>query len=62
MDSREAAYEESVRALIAATAAEASLLQPQSPVNERDSGEVEKDVESGLGNRRRKRKRADDNR
>jgi hypothetical protein len=62
MNSRDADYEESVKALIAATAAEASVPQPPSPENGRDSGEVEEDVESGLGNQRRKRKRADDDR
>ena len=62
MNSRDAAYEESVKALIAATAAEASVPLPTSPVNGRDIGEVGEDVESGLGNQRRKRKRPDDDR
>ena len=62
MNSRDAAYEESVKALIAATAAEASVLPPTSPMNGRDTAEVEEDVESGLGNQRRKRKRPDDDR
>jgi len=60
MNSRDAAYEESVKALIAATAAEASIQLPASPANGRDTAEAEEDVESGLGNQRRKRKRADD--
>ena len=62
MNSRDAAYEESVKALIAATAAEASVQPPLSPVNGRDMVDVEEDVESGLGNQRRKRKRGDDDR
>ena len=62
MNSRDAAYEESVKALIAATAAEASVLQPPSPMNSRETAEVEEDVESVLGNQRRKRKRPDDDR
>jgi len=62
MNSRDAAYEESVKALIAATAAEASVLPTPSPMNGRDTAEVEEDVESGLGNQRRKRKRPDDDR
>lgn len=61
MNSRDAAYEESVKALIAATAAEASV-QPPSPVNGRETAEVEEDIETGLGNQRRKRKRPDDDR
>lgn len=61
MNSRDAAYEESVKALIAATAAEA-VPQPPSPMNGRTTAEVEEDVESGLGNQRRKRKRPDDDR
>jgi len=60
MNSRDAAYEESVKALIAATAAEASVLQPPSPMNSRETAEVEEDVENVLGNQRRKRKRPDD--
>lgn len=60
MNSRDAAYEESVKALIAATAAEASVQSPLSPANGRDTAEAEEDVESVLGNQRRKRKRADD--
>ena len=62
MNSRDAAYEESVKALIAATAVEASVLQPPSPTNGRDVAEVEEDVEGVLGNQRRKRKRPDDDR
>jgi hypothetical protein len=62
MNSRDAAYEESVKALIAATAAEASVLPPPSPMNGRDTAEIEEDVESVLGNQRRKRKRPDDDR
>ena len=62
MNSRDAAYEESVKALIAATAAEASAQLPPSPANGRDTAEVEEDVEGGLGNQPRKRKRADDDR
>ena len=62
MNSRDAAYEESVKALIAATAAEASVLPPPSPMNGRDTAEAEEDVESVLGNQRRKRKRPDDDR
>jgi len=62
MNSRDAAYEESVKALIAATAAEASVQLPPSPADGRDTAEVEEDVESVLGNQRRKRKRTDDDR
>jgi len=62
MNSRDAAYEESVKALIAATAAEASVLPPPSSMNGRDTAEAEEDVESVLGNQRRKRKRPDDDR
>lgn len=62
MNSRDAAYEESVKALIAATAAEASVLPPPSSMNGRDTAEAEEDGESVLGNQRRKRKRPDDDR
>jgi hypothetical protein len=63
MNSRDAAYDESVKTLIEITAAEAASVgagPSHTPVNERDP-EAEDEGDPGLSNRR-KRKRTDDDR